>query len=598
MSTQVTNINGIYEIYAQRIGGACNEITQGFRKDSDELINYLSLAIVASDITLVRKDSDMKTRFGLPVIAALAVTGLVITPACGSKKKDSPAATNTDTVAANPAALAYPTNLAITAFPASTSTSLTEVDATDGTGAAKIDEQAKILRGEGDSCLPKVMSQSDKDATTNDCYEFDQDMLYGTGPNGKTFGTKNGKDTATEACLVGFSRAQVKRVVGHVDRSLAMAQIALCQRKKAGETAQPGVGETIDLAPFMKTAMPKATVTTATMTRQADASDGAKVFNMSFNLTRPDGIPMIVKITHSPKNDTKSSYTGVVYTQISEKNAAGTAEPMTRLISIMYDRTDDAMKYSLRTGRFATGLVAGAIGSDGQVDFNTGAEFTAPSTDDANYGKYTAYAQPNDAVSGMTAISFEGNATTNEGTFSYWQNPGGNYRERARGLLASMVYDAATGTLSGCAVSGAAVSDLGIGTSIRSSVKETIALSPNGAYHPFFKTGAGNNDCGNVSTSASTDANGKFYFCPSVPTIKWYEPNADLGANGVKFATEQTPAFYTRQCFKQNATTALYEIDTAKTTSASGYELVAVADTTKRIAPPGKPAPGVGVKRQ
>jgi hypothetical protein len=540
----------------------------------------------------------MKTRFGFPIIAALAVTALAFTAACGKKKKDSAAATTTDTVAANAAALAYPTSLAISAFPASTSTSLTEVDATDGTGAAKIDEQAKILRGEGESCLPKVMSQADKDATTNDCYEFDQDMLYGAGPNGKTYGTVNGKDTAKEACLVGFSRTQVKRVIGHVDRSLAMAQIALCQRKKAGETAQPGVGESIDLAPFMKTAMPKATVTTATMTRLADASDGAKVFNMSFDLTRPDGIAMVVKITHSPKNDTNSAYTGVVYTQISEKKPDGTAEPMTRLISIMYDRTDDAMKYSLRTGRFATGLVAGAIGSDGQVDFNTGAVFTAASTDDNNYGKYTDYAQANDAVSGMTAISFEGNATTNAGTFSYWQNPGGNYRERARGLLASMEYDAATGTLSGCAVSGAAVSDSAVGTSIRSSIKETLALSPNGAYHPFFKTGAGNDTCGTVSTTATTDATGKYYFCASKPAIKWYEPNADLGANGVKFATEQLPAFYTRQCFKQNATTALYEIDTAKTTSAAGYELVAVADTSKRIAPPGKPAPGVGVKKQ
>lgn len=387
-------------------------------------------------------------------------------------------------------------------------------------------------------------------------------------------------------------------MIGHVDRSLALAQIALCERKKSGVTAQPGVGESVDLAAFLKTAMPKATITSATMKRLDDASDGAKVFNMSFDLVRPDGVTMAVKITHSPKNDTNSSYTGVVYTQMTEKNAAGTADTMKRLISIMYDRTDDKMKYSLKTGRFASALVAGAVAADGQIDFNSGAVFTAAATDDTNYGKYTDYAQANDAVSGMTAIAFEGNPTTNEGTFSYWQNPGGNYRERARGLLASMVYDAGTGTLSGCAVSGAAVSDAGLGTSIRSSIKESLALSPNGAYHPFFKTGTTGGTCGTVSATASTDTTGRYYFCADKTTVKWYEPNADLGANGVTFATTPTPAFYTRQCFKQNATTALYEIDTAKTTSAAGYELVAVADTTKRITPPTVPTLGAGVKKQ
>ncbi|MCX6124204.1 MAG: hypothetical protein NTV34_05570, partial [Proteobacteria bacterium] len=289
------------------------------------------------------------------------------------------------------------------------------------------------------------------------------------------------------------------------DRSLGMAQIALCQRKKDGDTTVPEIGTTIDLAPFMKKAMPKGTINSATMTRLANASDGAKVFTMAFDITRPDTIPMIVKITHSPKNDANTAYTGVVYSQISEKDKNGTKESMTRLISIMYDRTDDKMKYSLRTGRFATALVAGAIAADGQVDFNSGAAFTAASTDDANYGMYTGYTSQNmnTAVSGMTAISFEGNPTTNAGTFSYWQNPGANYRERARGMLANMEADATTGLISGCAVSGAAVSDAAVGTSIRSSIKESLALSPNGAYHPFFNVPGGGNTCGTVSSTAT-----------------------------------------------------------------------------------------------
>lgn len=538
-----------------------------------------------------------KNQFRASAVIAVAAAALIYS--CGKKKSDDDAAADTNPVSSNSAALAYPTSLAITAFPATTSTTLAEVDATDGTGAAKKAEQEKLLRGEGDSCLPKVMSQDDKDATTNTCYEFDQDMIYGANPQGTTYGTQDGKDSNKDACLVGFARSQVKRVVGQVDRSLAMAQIALCQRKKDGDTSQPEVGKEIDLAPFMKKAMPKGTINSATMKRLADAADGAKVFTMSFDITRPDGIPMIVKITHSPKNDANTSYTGVVYSQITEKDKNGTVATKTRLLSVMYDRSDDKMKYSLRTGRFASGLVSSAIASDGQVDFNAGAAFTAASTDNDNYGKYTAYAQANDAVDGMTSIAFEGNPTTNEGTFSYWQNPGGNYRERARGLLASLKYDAATSTLSGCAVSGAAVSDAGVGTSIRSSIKESLSLAPNGAYHPFFNIPGGGATCGTVSSTVSSDSKGSYYFCPTTPTIKWYVPSG-LGANGTTFVTGQTPAFYTRQCFKQT-TAGIYDLDATQMTEAAktaGYDLIATTDTTKKISPPGAPAPGKGVAKQ
>lgn len=523
------------------------------------------------------------------MILSLVASGVAVAIAimsCGKKSSDDDAATTVDAVTANPAALAYPSSLSIQSFPSTTSTSLVDtVDPTDATGTAKKTEQDKIISGTAESCLPKVMDQKDQDITADTCYEFDQEMIYGTKtPTGKTAstrGTTDGKNSAGEACLVAFARGQVKRIVGQVDRSLALAQMALCQRKKDGETAPPAVGVEVDLAPALKKVMVKGTVNSAKMKRLADASDGAKVFTMSFDTIRPDNTPMVVTFTHSPKNDANTSFTGVFYAQISELDPSGTKASKTRLLSIVYDRSDTKMKYSLRTGRFPASLLSSGVGTDGQVDFNVGISAS---------NEYSS-----DTVEGMTAIAFEGNPTTNEGTFSYWQNPGGTYSERARGMLASMTYDTATSTLAGCAVSGAA------STSIRASIKDSKTLEPTGAFHPFFHTETDNspNACG-TSTGPTTDSTGDAYSrtCSggTAETRKWYVPTG-LSTNGTTFVTQQQPAFYSKQCFKQNSA-GVFAIDTALTPAAAGFELIATTDTAKKISPPAGPAPGAGVKKQ
>lgn len=531
-----------------------------------------------------------KSRIIFGLTTAIVVVGISFV-SCGKKSSDDDSSsTSSDPVASNPAALAYPTSLAISTFPSSTSTTLVlagTTDATDNTGAAKKSEQDKILSGQADSCLPKVMDQKDQDQTAETCYEFDQEMIYGSrvGGDGKTvtYGTTDGKNSAKEACLVGFARTTVKRIVGQVDRSLALAQMALCQRKKDGETSVPEVGAEIDLAPALRKVIPKGTVNSAKMKRLADASDGNKVFTMSFDTVRPDNVPMIVTFTHSPKNDANTSYSGVMYAQITELETSGSKMSKTRVMSVMYDRSDSSFKYSLRTARFASSLVASAVGTDGQVDFNAGA---------GSDNNYTGFANSNAAIEGMTAIAFEGNPTTNAGTFSYWQNPGGGYTERARGMLAKMDYDATTGTLSGCAVSGAS------SNSIRSSIKDSKTLEPTGAFHPFF-----NNGTQDVSSSCTgfsgptTDTTGSYYTktCGS-DVRKWYAP-AGGGTNGATFVTSQEPSFYTKQCFKQNSS-GVYEIDTAKTTGTAGFDLIASADSANKISPPGAPTPGKGVKKQ
>ncbi|MCX6118249.1 MAG: hypothetical protein NT027_11960 [Proteobacteria bacterium] len=519
------------------------------------------------------------------VILTSLVVGSAIVAAvvsCGKKDSDD-STTESNPVSTNPAALAYPTSLAITAFPQNTGTTLADTDPSGGTAKAKNAEQEKILKGEGDSCVPKVMDQKDKAPDENTCYEFDQDMVYGTMRDAKYYGTMDGKDSAKEACLVGFARSRVKDVVGHVDRSLGLAQMALCKLKKDGKAAVPEVGAEVDMKEALAAVLAKSTVTTAKMKRLADASDGAKVFTMSFDLVRPDGTPMVVNIVHSPKNAENTSYTGVINAKITRSDAGKlTADTKPTFISVVYDRSDTKMKYSLRKGQFATALADKAIGTDGQIDFNAG---TA-----ADYS-YTGYTQANDAVSGMMTVAFEGNPTTNAGTFAYWQNPGGNYPERARGMLASMEYDAAAGTLSGCAVSGAAGTSSD-GLSIRKAIVTGKTLEPNGSYHPFFNTEAGT--CSGATTS--TDATGTLYTCSA--TVKWYAAKGSM-TGATDFVTKQMPAYHTRQCFKQ-ASTGLYEIDTAKTTESAGYELVSATttDTAKKVTPPSPPVPGAGVKKQ
>lgn len=505
---------------------------------------------------------------------------------CGKKTSDDDSG-STSVAASNPATLAYPTSLSITAFPNTTSTTSLML-AEDGkvpTAAAKNDEAQKIMTGKADSCIPGVFALTEKDLTET-CYQFDQDMIYGT-KDGNTFGTTSGKNTSGATCLTTFARNSVYRIMGQVDRSMGLEQAALCQRVKAGVKDLPAVNAEVDLTSYLKTAFgdKMGTVTTAKFKRLADNADGTKVFESTFDITRKDGVGMKVTIKHTPKDDDNNKYNGLMYF-INDEAGSTTYK---RIVSIQYQKADDDVKFVLRTARVATALAASAIDSNGVLDLNTGAVFTAATTD-PTYGSYTSYANPNDAFSGMTYIAFSGKKDTNEGTFSFWQNPGGTYTERARGFTSSLTYDSSTKLLSGCATTGAAGSTSD-GVSIRKSIRETKALSANGSYHPFFNSAPGGT-CGAVTSA--TDTTGKYYTATCGTDVrKWYVPKI-TGVNEA-FVTDQQPSQFTRTCFKQNATTGEYDIDTSKISADAGYELITTSDTSKVISPP--TAPTVDVKK-
>lgn len=521
----------------------------------------------------------------------VATTATTLLTHCGKKKSDDDSTTTDNSpsgvTSANALSVAYPTSLAITAFPTTTTASLALSDERsfaldDETTAVKNEKAAKILKGEASSCVPDSLSTEAAEPTDETCYEFDQDMIYGS-MDGTTFkGTKDGKNSKGEACLVAFARGKIKRVVGSVDRSLGMIQMMMCQAKKAGTATELStVGASVDLASAITGADPKAVPTKATVTRLDDVVDGTntyKSYKSEVSVTRKDGIAMDITLYHVQKDSSNKTYYGVLQLaeQMSDKQNKGeggsaTANGQKRMMSISYGRDVAAdgsatIAYELRNGIFNKDLVAKAWGTDKLLDLNAGTNA------DGSYTGYEANKQ-NEAVFGISYIAFNGNPDTNAGTFSYWQNPGSTYSENARGMVAKL--ELSGDLLKGCAFSGAVASSASSGFSIRQALKEGKTLEPKGFYHPFFSgsTGTGSDTVGTYYTKANNQG-----------TAKWYKPEET--ANGLTFVSSQMSNLITKQCYAQDATSKAYLIDTSVTTSAKGYEFVETEASKSALEPP------------
>jgi hypothetical protein len=537
---------------------------------------------------------------------------------CGSKS--STAATDgtstdptviTDKVVSdltNKLAAAFPSGLAISAFAKTTSTSLTDEDYNLEEGEvaeqslkAKIAEQKKILSGEG-SCIPKALT-GEKKAAEESCYEFDQDMIYTrTTKSGVDAikGTKDGKSAGGEACLVSFARSKITEVVEIVDKNTGMVQSMMCLAKKAGKAELPAVGASLDLKEAMSAGMGDAAknITAAGMKRLEDV-DGRPVYRTDIDLTDKGGRSRKIHMVHSPAADgTNDTFNGTMWGTQSENAqpnpGQGAEAPPTKLraISIVYSRTKEAdgtprITYELRSSSMLKDTLDKEQGT-------TGAGFTKTGLLDLNAGTDANGAFPgpgNRDQSGNVFIAFNVNPDNNAGTMSYWQNPGANYNENARGMVFKMEADA-EGKLGGCASSGAASSTQGPSAySIRKSLKEgkPELLIPTGFYHPFHYVNMGNNNCAATPVQA-TEGGLTTWGCTrqdSQGTMTWFQPNI-TGTSAENFVKEQTGSVVTLQCFKQDSTGA-YIIDTAKTTSAAGYDLLNTGnadDKAKVIQPP------------
>lgn len=542
----------------------------------------------------------------LSVIAAMTLVPLTFS--CGKKKdKDSD---DTATESASNPTMAYPTGLNLSVFPTATTTSLnlTDESGVDRTAAQKNEEMEKILSGQAESCLPTIHQKEFKGPDNETCYEFDQDLVYGgRSPQGTTtvstfLGTKNGKNAKGEACFPAFTRAQVKDVIALMDQTLGFVGAGICQYKKdnAGAELPQNANESIDISKSLKDVFKDGigNVEKAEIKRLAD-NEGRPVYMTKIDIRDRNGLTRSMRLLHSPDADpAKKIYNGtiglIMNGDVRDKEPKIGPADKHRVMSVTYARTSDtAIKMELRTAQVQKDLVGSALDKAFVLDFNVGAKFTA-AANTADYGKYykadgTAFTQANEAVDGSTYIAFDMNKDTGEGTMSYWKNPGGTYYENARGFNISVAKNAA-GTLEGCAISGAASTDFGNGTSIRRFLKEggSLTLQAKGFLHPFFNSNPGG---GAVVTGPTAEGSESFYAWTKATPVegaKWYVPATSNATLATKFVTDQSGSLISRQCFKQNAS-GVYEIDTSKTTDTAGFELLdsgVAANNAKFIPPP------------
>ncbi len=542
----------------------------------------------------------------------LAFSLLAAISACSKSSETAVTTTVTEQVAEASAALAlaYPGSLSIAVFPTDTTTKLRLEDAPPPGDEppeslkAKEAEAASYLNGTAENCLPPSLLRPAKKLEET-CYEFDQDMIYGT-KDSHVNGTKNGKSKvtdSTEACLVSFARAQVKAIEQIIDQGLGLQQAMICQAAKDGvDAAAASSTEGVDLAKNLTEAgdtstdsrRPKITVSEAKMSK-----DEAGVYRVSIKVSiAKDGVTntQTYVLAHVPDSEDNSTYHGVM--SITRQEPPNPGNPVTgkRYISVSYTRSADGgvnkLKTELRSARLATALDAKAFNDDGTFDYNAGA--------DAN-GSYTGIADPKNAIGNIIQIGFDLNTDDNSGTFEYWQNPGSNYGEAARGMIFKIEKNATTGVLEGCAMSGAALgTTLGNDSwmSIRKSLKTGTALAVTGSYHPFFTT-----QDGGTCTGTAPETCTKTVTVPSTFSASWEVPAFSVAANVTAAATwaktSITP-FVVRQCVKQS-TAGAYEIDTSTITDTAGYMLFNPTNSTDLVIarpdrPKGPPPPPVAVK--
>ncbi len=498
-------------------------------------------------------------KIALIVGTSLSLAGFIAS--CGKKSSDDDESTDDSTTvagsgstvtASNALAAVYPQTLALAIFPQSSGTSLTLLEETVSDPNAKknvddkIKENEKRLKGEID-CFDPNQFKPMKPSNSVTCYEFDVDMnpstftdngmtrSFGT-TDGKVSGTVGGTDTTNnEACMVAFARSQVEDSVQQVDRALAMVSGMLCQAKKEGlATDLPAnAGDTLDLSTAFGKGNAGLTGATAKITRLADV-DGNPVYRSDIEATGPDGKKMTVNLVHSPgANDTSK---GTMSFSRPMNAGAGTTDPnnsanKTMALSINYSReVDDAgakrMRFEVRRAAIENSITP--FDSSGLV----------------NYAAIPQEAS-NSQVHAINYVAFDINPDTNAGNLSYWQNPGGSYNESARGFLFNISKN--NDVLSGCGISGATAN-----VSIRKAILEptdTNVLKPVRYWHPRE----------NQNTNANKDSR--------------YSANEGFSI--------------TQQCFTQDSSTGVYNIDTVNTSDSRGYSVLAT--TATNVTPPQRP---------
>ena len=236
---------------------------------------------------------------------------------------------NSDEVlSSNPMSITSPGALSLSFAPNDAGSSLT-ASKKSKTILQKARDLDKILKGTADSCKPPSFLE-DEEAKEEEpekitCYEFDQEMIYGTNPGGQTYGTRDGtaSDKSDEACLVAFARSRVKRIEDRIDRAVGKSQGLVCQTKKdQPQLPTKGAGAKNFIDSMKKVFGDKDTVSKAEISRLEDI-DGSPVYRTDIIVKRncdtsgQNCETDEMHLVHSPKSDTdNSTYSGVLWGKI------------------------------------------------------------------------------------------------------------------------------------------------------------------------------------------------------------------------------------------------------------------------------------------
>lgn len=513
-------------------------------------------------------------RRSIPLLAV--AVGLVATN-CSQKDDDSDDVA-TDTSALN---ISYPMGLSISIAPQNNSSTMLVANG-DQEDSVKVKNQEaeRLVRGEADSCFPTRLEKADQQPANETCYEFDSEMILVKSGSTTLSGTSSGKaNTVTnEACMVTYTRNEVKRITGLVDRTLSMVQMMLCQANKSGAGAPVSDGGSVDFKGIMEAAATAAgkdpshmPISTAVMTKSGDAFVTEIAMKMPSAPNQPPSdsdATEKIKLTHTPGNADNTEYSGTV--AITRDRDFG-GQTKQRILTISYVRSAGRVKYRLLTASVADHIAPNAI-KDGILDLNAG-------TNDSKQYLDPNGAPYNEGMANILAVAFDMDPETNAGTFSYWKNPGGSYTEQTRGFIFEMSANSSTGLLSGCASSGAYSAG-----SVRKAIADGVAsFGPDRSYHPF---GCGDNgtpvanDCSETINSPLTDGDSKYYNPKRqgefrrmyIPTVANFDANDSVAR---KWAFNRGVAYVARQCFTQGSD-GVYTIDDNAMTGegTAGFELL------------------------
>ena len=510
--------------------------------------------------------------------------------------------------------IVFPTELTFSVFPqdSSVSSSFSLLEKRGKTIAKKKQDLEQLIGGEASTCLAGILSLQPAPPSAVSCYEFDQEMLYGDNPSpGETYyGTQNGKDAAGEACLISFARWKNFEVEQLIDMSLGIVASMLCLAKKSGQYSLPSSGSEIDLSTLLASDLSSVAknISEAKIKRLSD-SENRPVFQSKIKWTLQNGETQELNLVHRPKSETSNSeYDGVLWTISKSSNNQDSSQPSQpfkyeglgsksfeiqntqnlsdQYLSIQYKKSLEAekpiLRAELRRARLNSVLASNAFNKYGVLDLNVGTDSSGNYIDPQTN---KAFQQQNDAISGISYIALKRNTEDDTGILSYWENPGANYSENARGMIFELNRDESGGGLKGCGLSGATGSNASSNLSIRKAIKEgkENLLSPKGFYHPFLNTmdaGQGENSC---TQTTGTDTKGDYYSksCSGggggqTNSAKWYKPKTTgLDASLLStWTTAQTGSIVSRQCVKQDATSGVYEIDVAQVSAEAGFELL------------------------